>query len=389
MTDDSLTIRSVETFGLSHRLEASGYGGSKVRVPTRSCTLVKVTTRDGVVGWGEAFGPPALTGPALDQLAAQVVGTPVSLRENRWLTELQVGYHQGMVGPRVAAMSGLDISMWDAVARTLGISISALLGGRARDSVTVYASTGYYRGHDELPYLEEQLADVVANGFRGAKIKIGGGADHDVERVALARSALGEAVALMIDYNGSGTVDSAIRSLAALTTFRPYWVEEPLPPEDATGWARLAALGVPIAGGEALATRYGFRDPISTARLDIVQPDVAKCGGLTEALAITHLASAWNRTVSPHCWGTGVSQAATLQLLASLTPPATGMLDRDELWFELDRGPNPLRDGVLRHPILAEAGTVTIPDGDGLGVEIDEDFVRAHATMVRLTEDDG
>ncbi len=162
-----LTIRSVETFALRHDLADTGYGGSKVRVPMRSCTLVKVTTRDGVSGWGESFGPTATTGPALDELAAKVVGTPASMRESRWLTELQVGYHQGFGGPRVAAMSGLDIAMWDAFSRTLGVSISELLGGRARDSVAAYASTGYYRGYDEMPYLEEQLADVVANGLQG------------------------------------------------------------------------------------------------------------------------------------------------------------------------------------------------------------------------------
>ncbi len=182
----------------------------------------------------------------------------------------------------------------------------------------------------------------------------------------------------MIDYNGSR--NGGLRHPLACGADRlpPVLGGGALPPEDTTGWARVAALGIPIAGGEALATRFGFREPISASRLDVVQPDVAKCGGLTEALAIAHLASAWNRTVSPHCWGSGVSQAATLQLLASLTPPATGMLDRDELWFELDRGPNPLRDGVLRQPIVATSGVVAIPDGAGLGVEIDEDFVRAH-----------
>ncbi|MFE2065238.1 enolase C-terminal domain-like protein [Streptomyces sp. NPDC059467] len=180
----------------------------------------------------------------------------------------------------------------------------------------------------------------------------------------------------MIDYNGNATPDTVRRSLRSLLDLDPYWVEEPLPPVDHTGWDLIRDCGVPIAAGEALATRYAFRDPIAQRRYDIVQPDLTKCGGFTEALAVVANAVTWNVRVSPHCWGTGVAEAAVLQLLAHLPDQPYGATGGTPQFLEFDRGLNPLREAVLTKPIRARAGTVTIPTGPGLGIDVAEDSIR-------------
>jgi D-galactarolactone cycloisomerase len=140
----------------------------------------------------------------------------------------------------------------------------------------------------------------------------------------------------------------------------------------------LRDLGVPIAAGEAVYTRYGFRDVIAGHRVDIVQPDLTKCGGFTEAKLISQLAAAWNLRVSPHCWGTGVAQAATLQLLAALPVVPFGQTGAEPALLEFDRGYNPLREGVLVSPLTFAGSSVDVPPGPGLGIEVDEDAVRGH-----------
>jgi len=138
---------------------------------------------------------------------------------------------------------------------------------------------------------------------------------------------------------------------------------------------------VPIAAGEAGYTRYGFRDLVAGGLLDIVQPDVCKCGGLGEARVIAHLAQTWNVRFSPHVWGGAIGQAAALQVLAAVPDYPHPEHAPEPLWLECDRRPNPLRDELVRIPVTATGGQVAIPDHPGLGVDIDED------TLQRLWSD--
>ncbi|MFJ8019330.1 mandelate racemase/muconate lactonizing enzyme family protein [Streptomyces sp. NPDC096311] len=370
------TVARIETFALEHPLPKGGYGASKVVMQARVCTAVKVTTSDGVVGWGESFGPPRHVAPFLATFAEQLIGTPVDAREGFLLRSLETNYVLGQGGTHVAALSGLDIALWDAQARTYGVPLSHLLGGAVRDTVQAYASTGYVTPHRDLGEFREQLQRAVDEGFTAAKIKVGTSPQEDRARTEIARETLGADGTLMVDYNGSGTPDTVSRSLRALLDLDPYWVEEPLPPVDHTGWGVIRDCGVPIAAGEALATRYAFRDPIAERRYDIVQPDLTKCGGYTEALAVVANAVAWNVRISPHCWGTGIAEAAVLQLLAHLPDQPYGSTGGTPQFLEFDRGPNPLREAVLVDPIRARGGRVDIPDAPGLGVAIAEDVIR-------------
>ena len=371
-------VARVESFPLEAPLPDGGYGASMVRLAARVATLVKITTSDGVAGWGESFGPPRVLASLLAELAGPLVGQPVDVREPFLLENLQLGYHRTSGGLHVAALSGVDIALWDAYARTLGVPVSQLLGGQLRDRVPAYASTGYVTATRDPGEFHDQIARAVAEGFTSAKVKVGTGLADDVARAGITRELLGPDGRLMVDYNANATVDTVRRSLALLRELDLYWAEEPLPPHDVAGWALLRDLGVPVAAGEALYTRYGFRDVIAGHRIDIVQPDLTKCGGFTEAKLISQMAAAWNLRVSPHCWGTGVAQAATLQLLAALPVVPFGQTGAEPALLEFDRGHNPLREGVLATPLTFADSTVDVPQGPGLGIEVDEDAVRGY-----------
>jgi D-galactarolactone cycloisomerase len=206
----------VETFPLEAPLPDGGYGASKVRLAARVATLVKVTTSDGVTGWGECFGPPRILAPMLAELAGTLIGTPADQREPFLLEALQLGYHRTTGGLYVAALSGVDIALWDAWARTLGVPVSRLLGGQLRDRIPAYASTGYVTRTRDLGEFREQIARAVSEGFTDAKIKVGTGLAEDVARTEIARELLRPDGRLMVDYNANATVDTVRRSLYRL-----------------------------------------------------------------------------------------------------------------------------------------------------------------------------
>lgn len=368
-------VESIDALPLEYRLDEP-YGSARGLVASRSLTLVRLRTRDGVTGWGECFGPPRAVVPLVEELGAQLSGAPLERWRPLLARELQQGYHRGGAGLHVSALSGVDIAGWDAWGRALGVSVGSLLGGRARDHVPAYASTGYATADLDPAAFRRAIESAVHEGFGGAKIKIGFGLPVDRQRAGIAREVLGPHRALMVDFNGNCTAAAVVDIVEALRELGLYWLEEPVPPEDLAGYERLRVLSVRLAGGEALFTRHGFRPFIAGGLIDIAQPDVAKCGGLSEARVIGELARTWNVRVSPHCWGGAVSLAATLQLLGSLPDYPHAHNAADELWLEYDRAPNGLRDELLSEPLKVVEGNVAIPNGPGLGIEVDEDALR-------------
>lgn len=372
------TVQEVRAIPLAHNIGSeNAYGSARGRISARTATLVRLVTSDGVVGWGECFGPPTVMVPLVEELGESLVGQSIDWIEPLLAQTLQAGYHRTTGGLHVFALSGVEIAMWDAWGRTLGVSVGRLLGGRARDKVTAYASTGYVTADLDVGAYAETIAAAVEEGFKGAKVKVGLGYTRDRQRAEIARKHLGDDRSLMVDFNSNYTADVALRVLEYLDDLDVYWAEEPVPPEDLSGFRRLRKFGTPLAGGEALCTRFGFREVISGRLLDVVQPDVCKCGGLSEARAIASLARTWNIRLSPHTWGGAISQAATLQLLASIPEYPHTDNPPDPLWFEFDRGPNRLREDLLDKPFRLQDGYVSIPDGPGLGVEVDTEAVKA------------
>lgn len=371
-------VDRMEVWPLEVPLGAGRYGGSRRLAHSRTATIVKLVSSDGAVGWGEAFGPPRVLAAHLETTQARVLGARIDVTEWPLLKDLAHGYHMTSGGTVVAALSAIDIALHDLWARTLGIGVASLLGGRVRDEVAAYASTGYVTASGGIDAFEAELTAAVTEGFDAVKIKIGTGIAEDRLRTEIARKAVGPTGTVMVDYNANYPVSLAARSIEVLADLNITWFEEPLPPEDGAGYRELRRTGQTIAAGEALATRFGFRDPIAERQYDVVQPDVTACGGFTEFHAIAQLAVAWNLLVSPHCWGGGLSQAAALQALASLSDYPFGDTGPSFQILETDRAWNPLRDEMLTDPIRISEGRVAIPDGPGLGVEVDEVAIRRY-----------
>lgn len=367
-------IHRVDAIPLSYPLGDAPYGSSRGLVPARQTTLVRIESDDGATGWGESFGPTAAMVPLVREIAAGLPGRDVAAPAPFVAAQLQQHYHRGG-GLHAAAVSGVEIALWDLLGRTLDVGVATLLGGQARDHVVPYASAGYARPDRDLGLFADELAAAAA-GMAGAKIKCGFGPSEDRARARAARAVLGDA-ALMVDLNGNYTADQARASATAMTESDLTWLEEPLAPDDVDGLALLRSIGLPLATGEALYTRAPFRRPITERLVDFVQPDVTKVGGLFEAKVVCELARTWNVRVSPHVWGGGIALAATVQLLASV--PDTPHTDHvpDPLWLELDRGDNALRERLLTSAFRPDQGRIDVPTGPGLGVEVDESAVES------------
>jgi D-galactarolactone cycloisomerase len=363
-------VRTVEAIPLRYPLGSNGYGSSRGIVPARETTLVRVETTDGVVGWGESFGPTRALVPLVAEVAGGLPGAPLDAPAPFVSTQLLQHYHRGG-GLHVAAVSGVETALWDALGRTLGVGVATLLGGRARDHVTPYASAGYVRADRDLGAFRAEL-EAVSAGLAGAKIKCGLGLPEDRRRAEAAREVLGPDRALMIDVNGNYAADQARAAAADLADLGPAWLEEPLAPDDVDGLRLLRTLPVALATGEALYTRAPFRTLVAERLVDVVQPDITKVGGLAEAKAVCELARAFNVRVSPHVWGGGVALAAALQLLASVPDYPHTAVTPEPLWLELDRGDNRLREDLLTEPFAPVDGVIRVPAGPGLGVEVDE-----------------
>ena len=213
----------------------------------------------------------------------------------------------------------------------------------------------------------------MERGFDAYKIKIGVSLESDVRRCRLARSIIGEDARLMVDANGNYTVDRALESIRSIAAFRPYWYEEPLPPQDYAGYAALAQRAtVPIAAGEAHFTAFDFHRLFGLG-LDIAQPDIASAGGFDEVLKIATLSKLHNKRLVPHVWGSGVGIAAAVQLIAALPRYPHSDHEPDPVYLEWDVADNPLRDEILVRPLELDGGAVVVGDEPGLGIEVDED----------------
>ncbi|MUW13675.1 mandelate racemase/muconate lactonizing enzyme family protein [Halorubrum sp. CBA1125] len=367
-----MEVASVDAIPLSYQLgDGRGYGSARGTVTQRTSTLIRVETGDGAVGWGEAFGPPKSIATLVDELLTDmVVGMDPYEVESLCDRNYTGLYHFGSRGVVQSAISGIDIALWDLIGRVTGTSIARLLGGRNREHVTPYASTMYITQWGQPP--AEPIQAAVDEGFSAAKIKIGRNIEDDVERVQIARDRLGDDARLMVDCNGNYRPEQAIELDDALSPFDVSWIEEPIPPENRSGYAELKrAIDTPVAAGEASYGRFEFKELIDDRTVDVVQPDVCKCGGLSEARFIAKLATTENLAVSPHVWTGAVGLAASLQFAGSLPnyPHSTNV--PEPVLFEVDRADNGLREELLTEPFDFAGDTLEIPDAPGLGVEPD------------------
>jgi D-galactarolactone cycloisomerase len=277
----------------------------------------------------------------------------------------------------MAAISAVDIALWDIAGKAYGVPIHQLLGCAFRSRVQAYA-TGFYRlnGREEAQHLGEEAMMHFEAGLTAMKIKLGFGIDDDLAVMQEVCRALGEReVTLMVDTNHAYGVADAIRLGKALESFSLRWFEEPVTPEDYAGYCEVRSkLSIPIAGGENEHSLYGFRELLGRRCVDIAQPDICSAGGFTAGRHIMGLAHSHGISINPHVWGSGVSQAASLQFIAAI-PPANHSLFPTEPIFEYDCSAHPLRNTIVNVPLQQTGGWIDIPTKPGLGIEINRDAI--------------
>ena len=348
---------------------------------TRSSCIVEVATDAGITGFGECYGPAAVAQAVIDtQLKARVIGRDPFDVEVVWEDLYNRIKDYGLTGMTISAISGIDIALWDIVGRAAGKPIHKLIGGAYRTEVVPYATGLYFIDMDRLiEEAVEEAVDFAKQGFRAIKMKIGlGDLKLDVARVAAVRKAIGPDIKLAVDANHCFSVPNAIRLGRMLEAHDILWFEEPISPEDHDGYVEVTrALDMAVAGGENDFTRWGFRDIIARKAMDIVQPDLCAAGGFSECRKIATLASAFGVECVPHAWGSAIGLAATVQFLAALPdqPPALRPMPP---MLEFEQTPNPLRDHLAATPIAQKNGIVKVPDGPGLGIEIDRKVLQQY-----------
>jgi D-galactarolactone cycloisomerase len=326
----------------------------------RAFGIVEIVTDNGITGWGEGA-----TVPARRAIEAQVIGRNPFDNEVIW-----EGLHKQ--GTDAAAISAIDIALWDIMGKTLNQPIYNLLGGAFRDRVQAYA-TGLFRRNvsDHTAALVAEARGYVDQGFKAMKMKVGFGPDYDIKNVAAVRRAIGDNILFAIDANCGYDRGSAIAVGQKLAENNLLWFEEPISADDVEGCIEIRrALNMRISGAEQFRGRWAFRRMIQERALDIIQPDVCVCGGFTEFRKIAAMASANHVRVIPHMFGTAIRLAATLHLLATL-PDSPRALEAFPTLLEYDMSENALRTDLAKEPIRHSEGMVAVPQGPGLGIEID------------------
>jgi D-galactarolactone cycloisomerase len=330
--------------------------------------IVEVITDSGISGWGEGT-----TVPARRAIEAAVIGRSPFDYEVIW----QALHLQGT---DAGAISGIDIALWDIMGKALGQPIYNLLGGAFRDRVEAYA-TGLFRRErkDPTAALVEEARGYADQGFKAMKMKVGFGPEYDIKNVAAVRRAIGDDILFAVDANCAYDRGSAIAVGQRLAENNLLWFEEPISSDDVEGYIEIRrALKVRVSGGEQLRGHRAFRRMLQERALDIVQPDVSICGGFTEFRKIAAMASANHVRVVPHMFGTAIRFAATLHLLANLPDAPRANVPFPAL-FEYDMSENALRTELAKDPIRHSGGIVAVPQGPGLGIEINRDLLAKYA----------
>jgi D-galactarolactone cycloisomerase len=368
-----MKIAEIRTHLLEHRLETA-FESASMRFDTRRHVLVEVICDDGTTGWGECLGPAGPNAAVIAAYRPLLIGSDPLETEKLWAELYNSLRDQGQRGLTVTALSGIDVALWDIKGKHFGVPISTLLGGRFRSSIRAYA-TGFFKldGVDRVEDAARQAALYRADGFHATKVKIGFDPAEDLRVIAAVREAVGPDMGLMIDGNHGYDALEAINVGRKAAQYDIAWFEEPVAPEQLDAYQAVRqGQPIPLAAGETWHTRYGMRAPIEQRCVDIIQPDIGGCGGFTEARRIADLASLHSVRVVPHVWGTAVQIAAALQFMAAMVPDPMRLRPIEPI-LEFDRTDNPFRQAVVKTPLEPVNGVVTIPDGPGLGIEINRD----------------
>ncbi|HVK90062.1 MAG TPA: mandelate racemase/muconate lactonizing enzyme family protein [Mycoplana sp.] len=370
-----MRIAAVRTHLLDHRLTVP-FESASMRFDRRAHVLVEIECDDGTIGWGECLGPARANAAVVASYAPWLIGSDPLETEKIWARLYNALRDQGQRGLTVTALSGIDIALWDIKGRHFGVPVSTLLGGRFREEVRAYATGSFKReGVDRVSDNAQEAARYRAEGFHATKVKVGFGVEQDLAVIRAVREAVGPDMRLMADANHGYDVLEAVEFGRRAAEYGIDWFEEPVVPEQLDAYRAVrAGQPIPVAGGETWHTRWGMREPVETRAVDILQPDLCGVGGFTEARRVVDMAALHGVRVVPHVWGTAVHIAAALQFMAAMVPNPVRVNPIEPI-LEFDRTENPFRQAVVKTPIEHVKGVVKIPDGPGLGIEIDRDAI--------------
>ena len=392
-----MRITDIRTIPLEVELHETVYDANYT-MKNKPALLVQVFTDDGLIGIGEAAhfgGPMSSTAHVIEQeLKPYLVGKDPINTEFLWDLMHKRAYKHGRGGIVIAAMSGIDIALWDLKGKVTGLPCWRLMGGY-RKRVPAYATGGFYSESKNLEALADEMQAYVDAGFRAVKMKVGINSgvelsplraseecgiaevtlDEDIQRVALVRQTIGPDIKLCVDANGAWDVATAVKMGKRMEPFDVYWYEEPVWPDDLLCSKEVAQkVSIPVAGYETCS--YGlvdFQRYISHRAVHFVQPDVAWSGGLTECLKIAHIAQAANLPVAPHIHGSAVAVAAGLHLLGAI---------RNGSMAETVFPAHPLMTELVKEPLTIEkdTGDIILSEKPGLGIELNLDVVERYRT---------
>ncbi len=372
-----MKIKSIEVFVLNDKLDKPFYF-SQWSYSERKICLVKLSTDEGVVGWGEGYGPADVLAAGVKLLSQYVIGMNPLDNETIWDVMYRRSLDYARRGILVAAISAIDMAVWDVKGKILNVPVHQLLGGKKRDIITPYATGLYFREEKNLPKaLADEAIEYKELGYKAVKMKVGMTIEKDIEMVREVRKAIGDDMELMVDSNHAYNLREAVKLSKAIEEYDIGWFEEPVSPEFYSQYAELRnATTIPIAGGECEYLRYGFHQLLRSNAVDIAQPDIAACGGLTEVKKISTLASTYGKEIVPHSWGTYIAISAAMHFISNLDN-VPGRMFNSNFWMEHDRTDNDLRDQVTIPDFEVKNGEIKVSDKPGLGVTIDEDAFKS------------
>jgi L-alanine-DL-glutamate epimerase-like enolase superfamily enzyme len=358
----TVTIAAIDTIGLRIPLDIwapppmTSHGVPRTHFES---LLVRVTTSNGIVGWGESFATARpMVIAAFDHWVRRVaVGQGVT--DPNLLPRIERMFLSLRAGPLMAALSGLDIALWDIRGKLEGVPVHALIGGAKRRRVECYASLLHYHGYPE--HLKRATARALERGYRWIKLH-----ERTPEAVAIARAVVGPDMPLMVDINCAWSAAEAEAQVAAMAPYQPYWVEEPLyPPEDFETCARIRKrTGVPLGMGENATSLADFRTMVATGAADFVQPSIVKIGGITAMMKVAREVEAAGAVCVPNGFYVGPGYLAAVHCMAAKEKASP--LER--LFADLGAVP-------FASTVPVENGGVEVPRGPGLGADPEEELI--------------
>lgn len=384
-----MKINSIKSHVLRYELEYE-LGYSQQYYKHRTAHLVEIETDEGITGWGECFGPGniALANKYIVEKVIQplIIGEDPTNKEYIWHKVYNLLRDSGQKGIPIQALSGVDIALWDILAKKAKLPLYQLVGGKCNTQIPVY---GYgmmlqKKSVDELAELfKEEAKHIKSKNFKAMKMKIGLGPKKDLQLVQAVRGAIGNDFKLMVDANHAYNLNDALYVGKGLDELDIFWFEEPVAPEDYDGYRELKQkINTNIAGGEAEFTKYGWNQLIKNKCIDIAQPEVCGLGGITEYMKISAMAQANFIPIVNHVWGSAISVAVNLHLLTAM-PDMPGGLFPSKSMLEFDTTEKNIfitdlaeENFSILDQVKNNNGYAKPPETVGIGINPNKDFIK-------------